>query len=338
MQDRLSNIELLRIIAMCMIVGLHYFGMGDANRVLVNGTENYYLYHILESLCICGVDIFVLITGYFSISHDSIKMRKIVSLLVDVAFWGICGYCLAVLVGWKGVEFKETIKVALPILFNNRWFVKAYIILLLFAPFINMTFNLISKKSYNYLLLIFTCLFCIWPSFLPYPPVNVFGYGFMHFVFLYLIAGYISKFIDVTLLSSSKLVFAFLLMLLLVILSSFFMNMAWAYNYLFVVLLAIALFILFLKMSIKSRCINVLASCAFGVFLIHTSDFFGPLVYEKFFKVSESLYYSPLMLLLNFFVCIPVFYLFCFILEYTKKWLFGFSVDVVLRKIKDIYI
>ena len=34
MTDRLSNIELLRMIAMCLIIGLQYFSMGDANRKL----------------------------------------------------------------------------------------------------------------------------------------------------------------------------------------------------------------------------------------------------------------------------------------------------------------
>ena len=338
MVDRLSNIELLRIIAMCMIVGLHYFGMGDANKVLLKGTENYYLYHILESFCICGVNIFVLITGYFSISQDSIKLRKIVRLLVDVAFWGICGYCLAVLVSWKGFDGKEVIKVAFPILFNNRWFVKAYIILLLFAPFINKILNLLSKRTYIILLLILSCLFCIWPSFLPFPPIDDFGYGFVHFVYLYIIAGYISKFIDINLWRNSQIVFVFSLMLLGVILSSFFLKMAWAYNYLFVVIEAIALFVLFLKMRIKSRYINVLASCAFGVFLIHTSDFFSPLVFERLFRVSESMSYSPLLLFMNFIICILVFYLFCFVLEYLKKCFFNFTVDDYLKRIRDIYV
>ena len=324
--------------AMCMIVGLHYFSNAKANEVLDCHTNNYYLYHILESLCICGVNIFVLITGYFSIKQDSIKLQKIVSLLIDVAFWGVLGYCLSILVGGNELDIKEIVKVSFPILFNNRWFVKAYIILLLFAPFINKLLTLLSKKSYKYLLLITIVLFCIWPSFLPYPPIDDYGYGFVHFIFLYILAGYISRFVEIKRWSCNKLLLFFTLDLIIISFSSLYLNMTWAYNYVFVIIGAIALFLLFLRIRIKSKFINVLASCSFGVFLIHTSHFFGPLIYGRVFRVSESLSYSPLLLFLNFIVCIPFFYLFSFVLEYAKKKMFSYSIDVYLRKIRDIHI
>lgn len=37
MKERESNIELLRIIAMIMIIGLHFFGYCQANLILTSG-------------------------------------------------------------------------------------------------------------------------------------------------------------------------------------------------------------------------------------------------------------------------------------------------------------
>ena len=51
---RKSNFELLRIIAIIMIIGLHYFNgsMGGALRNVVPGEFNYYFAYLFESLFI----------------------------------------------------------------------------------------------------------------------------------------------------------------------------------------------------------------------------------------------------------------------------------------------
>ena len=79
---RQSNIELLRIIMILAIIGLHYFN-GEMGGLLVNAktnTLNYYISHIIESLFIVAVNVFVLITGYFSVSKKSINFRKLIQL------------------------------------------------------------------------------------------------------------------------------------------------------------------------------------------------------------------------------------------------------------------
>lgn len=67
-KERNSNIEVLRIISMALVVGLHYlnFGMG----VLINLIFNKIWTHLFESLGIIGVNIFVLISGYFLVRKN----------------------------------------------------------------------------------------------------------------------------------------------------------------------------------------------------------------------------------------------------------------------------
>ena len=137
--NRQSNYELLRIIAMMMIIGLHYFN-ADMGGVIDNvsiGTTNYYLTYLFESIFMVGVNVFVLISGYFMIKKDTINIRKCVDLLILLAFYGICFYIIRIFIGIDKFSIKNLIKVSLPILAGSRWFVKTYIILVILSPFIN---------------------------------------------------------------------------------------------------------------------------------------------------------------------------------------------------------
>lgn len=64
---RNSNIELLRILTAMGIMILHYNNttMGRGLTLAENYSINQMLLILLESLFICGVNLFVLISGYF---------------------------------------------------------------------------------------------------------------------------------------------------------------------------------------------------------------------------------------------------------------------------------
>lgn len=66
MKKRLSNIELLRILAMSGVVILHYnnVAMDGALAYVEHNSINYYVLLFLESLTICAVDLFILISFF----------------------------------------------------------------------------------------------------------------------------------------------------------------------------------------------------------------------------------------------------------------------------------
>ena len=68
---RLANVELLRVVAMLMVVMLHYLGKGEllpVKNLHMNLTG--YLAWILESLSIVAVNVYVLISGYFLVESE----------------------------------------------------------------------------------------------------------------------------------------------------------------------------------------------------------------------------------------------------------------------------
>ena len=332
-KKRQSNFELLRILAMMMIVTLHFF---SEERRPTGQTPSELVYFTYESLSICGVDIFVLLTGFFSLHQHSINIRKIVNLLIDVAFWCFIGFVLCVATRQRPFQIKELIRSMFPIIFGGRWFVKAYILLLLLSPFINLVLLSISRESFRCLLVIQLLLFSIWPSFFPNPPFDDYGYSIVHFITLYMIAGYIRLHVEIY---PSRLLccFGYLISFAAVIISKLLnQGYEWAYNYPFVMTEAICLFLLFCQIPVQSNLLNRIASAAFGVYLIHTNAFFGPLIYERLFHGSSLLDGDPLMLALAVPICAVCFYLFGFVLETIKQTVFCYSIDSVLDGIRII--
>lgn len=93
---RQSNIELLRLVVMGMIV-LHHFifhglslyrnlAFGEAPLMDANDTK---LALIADSFLICGVNVFILISGWFSIKF---KAKSFVKLFAVCSFFAVLGW------------------------------------------------------------------------------------------------------------------------------------------------------------------------------------------------------------------------------------------------------
>lgn len=135
MKERLANMDLLRIVAMLMVLVVH----ADFIALGVPAVEDLHLNpfgvatrYAIEMFAIVGVDVFVLLSGWFGIHF---KVRKLSELLFQVFFFSL-GFFLvfAIIQGGKGVLSLEGIKSIF--LFNDSdyWFIKAYIVLYLLAP------------------------------------------------------------------------------------------------------------------------------------------------------------------------------------------------------------
>lgn len=66
-KQRNSSIELLRILAMCGVIILHYNNknVGGAFAQVPPNTTNQYILFLLESLSIISVNLFLIVSGYF---------------------------------------------------------------------------------------------------------------------------------------------------------------------------------------------------------------------------------------------------------------------------------
>ena len=88
-KKREANFECLRVIAMIMIITLHYLSKGDLLPEYI-GVKQYgdMLYWLLECICAISVNIFVLISGYFWCEKEW-KWKRVISFWFQVIFYSI---------------------------------------------------------------------------------------------------------------------------------------------------------------------------------------------------------------------------------------------------------
>lgn len=286
-KTRDSNIELLRILTMVAVVILHINNTQMGGILLAVSDKPFLLFfaRLLESLCVCAVNIFVIISGYFLTKSNKRNVFKIVELVFQVILISVVYYLLTAIFIYKNFSFAS-------LLYNcilKNWFVVLYGVLFIISPYINIIIDKLSKKQYLVLLTTLFIIFSMYATLMDVlqsaklgvimgvSPIGMYGsqegYTIVNFVFMYLIAGYLRKF-DVTI-KSWKLSIALIACIFMIALWSYFNEQtAWSYCNPFVVVEAVIIFLLFKNMKFKNKIINTLATSSFMVYLTHTYLFF----------------------------------------------------------------
>ena len=137
---RQSNFELLRILAMVIIIAHHFaFHSGfefPNDRLSIN---RLWIQFILIGGKI-GVNIFILISGYFLVLAKQRKTSKVLKLWGQLFFYSIIIYIVFVVSGEVAFDIKGLIKSLAPITFCQWWFASTYFVLYLLTPFINAVY------------------------------------------------------------------------------------------------------------------------------------------------------------------------------------------------------
>ena len=156
--DRQSNIELLRIVAMFMIVLSHamVLGIGEPNLKMMHQNTCFAIGELFSnSLTIVGVNIFVLISGWFGI-RSSIK--GFLNFIFLCLFYSISLYLITNFFYPNIVELSsllEGIRSCFYLLPMKNWFVRAYICLYILAPMINSYVESATQKQLKLFLISF---------------------------------------------------------------------------------------------------------------------------------------------------------------------------------------
>lgn len=291
-EKRMTNFELLRIIAMMMVVMMHYFLYADLLPSMTDqvGQENI-LALLLESFCIVAVNVFVMISGYFMIK-SRFKFRRFFRLLFQVLFYTLLIPLVLSIFGLPVIAEQEgvygIIKYILPVSTMHYWFITAYVLLYLISPFISIAFEKIEKVMLRKIILILLFLFCGIKSFVPFSlNIDYFGYDFGWFICLYLTGAYIRVYgLPIFTKKGYGVSIYFLSVILIFILKivshflyqktgyfKYYYDIPFHYNFILVYLGAIGLFCFFMKVKIKegrvSTFIRGIAPLCLGVYLLH---------------------------------------------------------------------
>ena len=193
MSKRLYGLDLLKIVAMIFIIGLHFNYRTGAIANFTFADGRFYPKGISEAFFYVSVDCFVLVTGYFDIAKKQINVKRLVHLVLAVWFYSWAGLLVGLMAGIRP-SLNQLLMCALPFTTEHYWFIDVYLILSLLTPFINKAIADIDRKGYKGILLVGLIGFSVLPSFMPFASEIFFlngGANIVWFVILYLIGGYL---------------------------------------------------------------------------------------------------------------------------------------------------
>lgn len=343
--ERKSNFELLRIVAMLMIVAHHLAVHGvqqvlssdNAYRAWAAGTIVNRLFTLLfVPGGATGVALFFMLTGYFLAGKQRASVLKV---CLQTVFYGFTVSAVFVIllviqklfgIGYTFSEFSFTEKIGLLLRYvfmpisSGWWFVSAYVLLVLTAPRINQFLAALNKAGFIRLLAV------TW--FFWYSCQLVFGGAYVALgrAFFFYILGAYCRLFEHSEQEKPQVrhIALFVLGWLLFVVSPLYRTalrsisievtgipqivatylVSGLQNCVSVPLCAWSLFAIFARMSVPpSRRINTVAATTFGVYLLHDSNITRQLIWNGILRVSDMQFLSPLFPLLAFADILAVF-------------------------------
>lgn len=277
---RNSNIELLRIVAIVIVVLFH---CRNGVQHQISGTDasiiTKSLFHLLTSWGILGVYSFVAISAYFMMEVKEVHWQKIRTILLQTAFYLILFSCISLYdIGFsieKLLTFLKEHILEEPLFISNYWYVSAFVGLYVSLPMINAI--KLDKRIFwlSYLILYISA----------FPEPNFFV-DYVSFVCAYIIMKFSFENYNNFLEKYSLVLFFVLTGMLYVIpiMHSYFNADSLLIERLFfpiqrhcpfVVVDALCLFYIFKKITLNHSSINYIASFAFGIYLFHECSIFN---------------------------------------------------------------
>ena len=327
-KERQSNIELLRILAIMGVIILHYNNpvIGGGIAYAQKGSLNFYILYGLESVFICAVDLFILISGYFMCESKRRNLWKPIELIVQVMLFNEAIYLMRAALHTVPFSIKSAVMALIP----ANYFVILYCVVFLISPFLNVLIEELSEKSFRTFVLLSVLLFSVVATvvdvlgelrgqeFKGLSTVGLYGsqwgYSIVNFILMYLIGAYLRK-------GKSKIVEWEIRKLCLCLIADvalivvwarvndktgfFAERSAWEYCNPLIIFEAVIIFILFGRINLGiNKVINGLAEGAFSVFLLHQ-------VFIPHLQIKKFVTGNTILMLLHIHGCAIIIYLLC---------------------------
>ncbi len=169
------------------------------NKKQYNCNWKFILLRIISNYGQFGNNVFIMISGYFSVSKTVFNLNKFLNILLEIYTY----YYPSILIGkqlslqYRNVKFPNysSFKIYFPNLTRNgNWFTQIYLCLLIFTPFINIGLLSLNKKKYTELVIVIIIFYCIFNPIIQFYNLNSIFFSttpFTRLLLPYIIGGYI---------------------------------------------------------------------------------------------------------------------------------------------------
>lgn len=312
--SRDSNIELLRIIAMAMIIMGHFISHGEIFKNSANNMSNLLIGGVIRPGGKIGFDCFIIITAWFC-TGKTFKGSKYINIALEVIFYNILGMFFTTVLNngiIEPVTVRNWLGCIFPISGISHGFAIYYMIFLMTLPLLNVISEKMSKRNIQAIIVLMFVM-QIWSKIfsviIDYSTFVDLDNGMFTFFILYFAVVYIKKW-------PLKIIDRRPILLLIFVL-------IWLFNASFNILSVIypdfdlfslslnvinhevsplnmiagfCMFFIFKDISIKNNnIINFIASHTFGILLLHDHNYFRYVIWkrvffaEKFYNVNAGI-------------------------------------------------
>ena len=307
-QTRQSNFELMRLVAMFLIVAyhcvLHSEMKGGMPLVFAPFSGNQVFSFAVGMWGLTGVGCFFLLTAYFQTEKARVRTKRLLFLLLQTVFWAMVTEWVTITkIKGKAFGVAETVNALLSPFIGNYWFIPAYIGVILLSPYMNRIIEGLGENTYRKLMIVFTVISPLYSSL---GDTRQTLCDLSIAVYYYLLWGYLKRHPDNWLERHRYGVFFGLALLSVGVAagSSYFatrtgsepvgyFTLCGRASFLQVVM-AVALFYIFLHMKTGSiGWINIAAKTTLGIYLIHENGVLYPYLWNVVFRIGRYFDGSP---------------------------------------------
>lgn len=330
---RKSNFELLRIIAILLVMLVHsnFYSINiPTQNEIFNSSIISYCRLFVQGLSISCVNIFILISGYFGIKPC---LRSFSKFIFSCIFITISVYLFCIVLNKDTVSLSRILDVTF--LSKEFWFIKSYILLYILSPVINSFVNTIPKKQNEILIASLTLYMVVFSWIFDSTEYLEGGASPLFFIYLYILGRYLNIYnvnffkqrsIYLILYIFISLILAYISFISLKYYPQFGCFRMFRYDNPLVVCQAMLLLLFFKNLTFKSKLVNYIASSSLAIYLFHTH----PSVMGPFFcnpiKYAFQNYNYPLFLLIVLLIII-VFVIIAVIIDKSGNIIYNYVIN-----------
>lgn len=334
---RNSSVELLRIIAMFMILA-HHFAVHngiDVNQLPL-GPEKIFYELVMIGGGKVGVVIFFSISAWFLLDktqHVKTNLRRVWIMERELLFWSFLLALGYLAFDYPDLGIKQLIKSVAPLTMSVWWYATAYAIFLAVLPFLQEGLRALGRRMHLTLAMI---MLVVWglTSFIPKTLGNSALQGVFGFFYLFvLISAYKWYMKPLTLKHTWAMLGIGVGFFLLYTGASVVLGLHGINKGIFishdyslpVIMIGFGMFLLFDRLNFHSRIINRIAKSSFAVYLITDYAASEKLLWVRLFNLKD-LYGQPFSILRIYGILLAI-YAVCTLLDFVRQALFAVTVD-----------
>ena len=160
---------------------------------------------MLEAICVCAVNVFILISGYCNVNSREIKTGKLINLVLQTSMFSFIFTLMA-----SAMQHSWSIKRLVGSLLPANYYVTFYVVLMLIVPFVNLLVDKMSRESLKRFLCVSLVMVSIYPTMVdvleeclakPFVGLNpisingsIGGYTIINFILVYIVGACMRRF------------------------------------------------------------------------------------------------------------------------------------------------